>query len=289
MGQSSPLGVGASLELHPWSRGVERPPARRGSPRRLDAAQVARFDEAGFVILEDAIDPDVLREVVAELDPLERDVEADLRASEDERAFIARRGTIHFVYNPSQTSPRLQRFVSGSPFCDLAHDLLGPDVRVFWNQAVYKHGEAPRAFPCHQDNGYGFVEPEVYLTCWLALTDATEENGCPRVFPGLHRRGTFCHRYTPDGFVLSLDAREAVPVPLRAGSVLCFSSLLPHTTGPNFTNSPRKAYILQYAAADAAYLRGDPEAGPPSGREPVADLPASRQWLVLRDGRPVAV
>ena len=42
------------------------------------------------------------------------------------------------------------------------------------------------SFPWHQDNGYAFLEPQQYLTCWIALTDATRENGCPWVVPGLH-------------------------------------------------------------------------------------------------------
>ena len=35
----------------------------------------------------------------------------------------------------------------------------------------------------HQDNGYAYVHPQQYLTIWLALTDATVDNGCPWVAP----------------------------------------------------------------------------------------------------------
>ena len=76
-----------------------------------------------------------------------------------------------------------------------AADLIGPDVNLYWDQAVYKKPEKPRRFPWHQDNGYTFIEPQHYLTCWIALTDATEDNGCPWVAPGLHRSGTLAHRY----------------------------------------------------------------------------------------------
>ena len=43
-------------------------------------------------------------------------------------------------------------------------DLLGPDVRLYWDQAVYKKPETPREFPWHQDTGYVFTEPQDYLT-----------------------------------------------------------------------------------------------------------------------------
>jgi phytanoyl-CoA hydroxylase len=38
-----------------------------------------------------------------------------------------------------------------------------------------------------------------------------------------------------------------VAVTARAGSVIVFSSLTPHSTGPNRTDAVRKAYIVQYA------------------------------------------
>ena len=39
---------------------------------------------------------------------------------------------------------------------------------------------------CAQDNGYTFIEPLQYLTCWVALNDATPENGCPCTCAPLH-------------------------------------------------------------------------------------------------------
>jgi hypothetical protein len=50
-----------------------------------------------------------------------------------------------------------------------------------------------------------------------------------------------------------------------------FSSLTPHSTGRNHTDSVRKAYIVQFAPEGAVALRGDPAAGPPAAREPQDD------------------
>lgn len=271
----------SALSRHPWSRPdrpLDRPEPGDAALRRLSAAERETFARDGYLRIENAIEAEALGRLAAELDPLEAAVAADLRQRRDGRLLIARADTIHFVYNPASRSPWLRRFVSGPPFDALAHDLLGPAVRFFWDQAVYKHSAAPRAFPCHQDNGYGFLDPEGYLTCWVALTDSTVDNGCPRVFPGLHRGGTYRHRQLEDGLALPLDWRDGTPLEAPAGSVICFSSLLPHATGPNESGMVRKAYILQYTVEEAAYLRGDPEAGPPTGREPVRDLPDTRQW-----------
>ena len=73
--------------------------------------------------------------------------------------------------------------------------------------------------------------------------------------PGLHRRGTLAHRFTDNGFVCLEDPDGAVAVPARAGSIVVFSSLTPHCTGPNLTDEVRKSYILQYAVDPSMILR----------------------------------
>ena len=52
-------------------------------------------------------------------------------------------------------------------------------MRLYWDQAVYKKPDTAASFPWHQDNGYAYVEPQQYLTCWIALTDATERERLP--------------------------------------------------------------------------------------------------------------
>ena len=49
------------------------------------------------------------------------------------------------------------------------------------------------------------------------------------------------------GFQCLDDSTGAIAVEAPAGSIVVFSSLTPHRTGPNLTDSTRKAYILQYA------------------------------------------
>ena len=124
-----------------------------------------------------------------------------------------------------------------------SNDLIGPDVRLYWDQAVYKKPGTKDEFP-YQDNGYTFIEPQAYLTCWVALTDTDETNGCPCVVPGLHRNGTLHHETTDLGYEIPLDSYESITLPLKAGSIAVFSSLTPHRTGPNLSNGIRKSYIL---------------------------------------------
>jgi ectoine hydroxylase-related dioxygenase (phytanoyl-CoA dioxygenase family) len=137
----------------------------------------------------------------------------------------------------------------------------------------------------HQDNGYTYVEPQAYLTCWIAITDATPENGCVRVLPNVHRHGTLRHRNTPIGFECFGDDSRSVLAPVRAGSIVVFSSLTPHHTGRNTTDEVRKSYIVQYAPDGAEALQGDADSGPSTGRVSMDD--PQRQYFVVRDGERV--
>jgi ectoine hydroxylase-related dioxygenase (phytanoyl-CoA dioxygenase family) len=179
----------------------------------------------------------------------------------------------------------LRAFCAHPTLVGLGRDLVGPDVRVYWDQSVYKQPHSSEPVLWHQDNGYSYVEPQAYLTCWIALTDATPENGCVVVTPGAHRQGTLAHRSTPIGAECWGDDARAVEVPVRAGSIVVFTSLTPHYTARNTTDSVRKAYIVQYIPDGAVVHRPLPD-GSRGPAEPQND--ARHQFVVLRDGERVA-
>jgi phytanoyl-CoA hydroxylase len=261
-----------------------------GARLLLTEQQIGQYDRAGYFVLESALDASSVERVVTELDAFEAARVEELRANPRSphaagEPVISDAGVITFTANLAARSLSLRNFARHELFLGVAHDLVGSDVRLFWDQAVYKKPEGAREFPWHQDNGYTYVEPQGYVTCWIALTEATEDNGCPWVMPGLHRLGTLAHHWTDAGFQCEVDRAAAVPVPVPAGSVVVFSSLTPHRTGPNLTTSTRKAYILQYGSADACALRLDDETEEVV-REP-QDNP-DYQFLVLDGGQPVA-
>ena len=69
-------------------------------------------------------------------------------------------------------------------------------------------------------------------------------------------------------------------MPARAGSIVVFSSLTPHSTGPNLTDDARKAYIVQYAPDGAEVIRPRPD----GAADRIRANEASRQYEVLRGG-----
>jgi ectoine hydroxylase-related dioxygenase (phytanoyl-CoA dioxygenase family) len=227
-------------------------------------------------LLEAAFDQETVQAVMAAIDPLEAEANAALAAAGRQKVGIARADEIVFSPHLVARSPVLKCFSRHPIFQQLTRELIGPDVRLYWDQLVYKKPGTADEFPWHQDNGYTFVLPQQYLTCWVALTDATLANGCPWIIPGAHLRGTLAHRWTDLGFECLRNPKGALPLEVGAGSIAVFSSLTPHRTGPNLTDSTRKSYILQYAPEGAVMY--------PRGAEPRAADDPNWQYAILKDG-----
>ncbi len=179
-------------EPHELNRSFRWQP-HAGPFRRITDAQARAYDDDGFFVLEDAIPLDLVDRIIAEIDPIEAALEAAIREAEGSRVFIARADKLTFTVHLAQQSALLHELAGSELFADLCADLIGPDVRFYWDQAVYKKPAPDTTFPWHQDNGYAFIEPQQYLTCWIALDR--------------------CHRgeRLPDGGARPASARHAWP------------------------------------------------------------------------------
>jgi phytanoyl-CoA hydroxylase len=241
----------------------------------LSDTQLATFDAEGFCIVEGAISRHVLRQVEREIDRLERQRSDWLRNQPGRRSWISEADVLDFAPSLVAKSPLLRQFSGEHPMTDICLDLVGPDVRLYFDQAVYKSPCTPnRTLPLHQDNGYNFKRPEAYITIWIPFQDVTPANGCLSVVPGIHRLGTLQHHVTNDGFLTcDIDPDDAVAIPVRVGDLVVLSSLAPHTTAGNRTRRVRKAYLLSYVP-DGTRLRDGSK----------CDAPAT-QYQVLHSGR----
>ena len=244
----------------------------------MTPAQIRAFNDDGYFLLENAFTPAEIAAVIAAIDPFEAETDAFLRTREGGRYSISSADAITFTTHVARKSDVLRDFARHPVFKDLCHDLIGDDVRLYWDQSVYKKTQIAQEFPWHQDNGYTFIEPQQYVTCWTPLVDVDEETGCPWIAPGLHRLGTLDHWLTPIGYKCLEEVDDAAPVPAKAGDVVVFSSLAPHRTGPNLkAGSVRKAYILQYAPDGAKTTLRDGQV--------VEQNDPERQFFVLEGGR----
>lgn len=127
--------------------------------------------------------------------------------------------------------------------------LLGPNPILFQDMALVKPPFIGSEKPWHQDNAYFSVTPLTAICgVWIALDDATVENGCMHVIPGGHRLGALRHHHDRDCEIVPgrIDPAQAVPVPLRAGGALFFLGMLPHQTPPNASPARRRALQFHY-------------------------------------------
>jgi ectoine hydroxylase-related dioxygenase (phytanoyl-CoA dioxygenase family) len=243
----------------------------------LGAREFDQFDRDGGLVLRNVFTRAELAAVTDAIDPVEQS-RADALRARGGSVRISSADEITFTTHLVTVSPVLRAFAAHPAIQAICHDLIGPDVRLYWDQAVYKKPEPEREFPWHQDNGYTFIEPQQYLTLWIPLVDVDEDNGCPWIAPGRHREGTRAHWPTSVGLRCFEAVADAVPMPARAGDVVAFSSLTPHRTGPNRRpGHVRKAYILQYAPDGAV-------AWPFDGSPERQDHP-QRQFMIMSGGR----
>lgn len=272
-------------ELHRWNEGFNWRPMR-GPYRLVNEQQAAFYDENGYVVLADAVGPAVIERLIDETDRVEAERQRVLASMENGKAFIARADEISFTTHLVRKSPFIKNFYASQLFRDIAYDFVGPSVRLYWDQAVYKKPGVQKPFPWHQDNGYTFVSPQQYITAWIALNDATKNNGCMWFVPEVHTLGTVKHDLTNLGYAMYGDRPpiNAVPVECRAGTVIVLSALCPHMTGHNNTDKTRRALVAQFVEDGSYQLTPDVATGAPT-RQTVDD--ERRQFLILRDGQPI--
>ncbi len=230
--------MNAPYRIHPQNKDFTWTDAPDGGLRRVTADQKKQFDEQGYFILHGAFTEAELDTVEAAIDPLEHQHELAIRAKEEGREGISSADAITFTGEIVAIADAADRSPRTRPSRACCHDLIGPDVRLYWDQSVYKKSDKPQEFPWHQDNGYTFIEPQQYLTFWIPLVDVDVENGCPWIAPGLHKLGTLDHWVTPIGLKCLDEVEDAVPAPAKRGDA---STRAASRTAPARTSRKRRS------------------------------------------------
>ncbi|HLA38667.1 MAG TPA: phytanoyl-CoA dioxygenase family protein [Candidatus Glassbacteria bacterium] len=145
--------------------------------------------------------------------------------------------------------PVFGRMVEHSKIRGIIDCVLSPGATLFQDMALIKPSFIGVEKPWHQDNAYFKYAPlEEIMGVWIALDDATPENGCMYVIPGAHRQGPRRHFHGTDCEIVHdrIDQSQAVPIELKAGGVLFFFGMMPHRTPPNTSPQRRRAVQFHY-------------------------------------------
>ncbi len=249
-----------------------------------------QFEEQGYLVVEDVLDPERdIAPLMAEYDEVLENLVQTLYAEGkiksthsglpfDQRliAVAVESGRTHSINfdislpqsgvkhdTPMHVGPAVFNLLTSPRLLDIVESIIGPEIYV--NPVQHIRMKLPhRAIApgqedglvsksvWHQDNGVVLPEADQtnLLTVWMAITDATVENGCLQVVPFSHRDGLITHcpskggLHIPEKLFLS---EHAVPVPVRKGGILLLTNRTVHGSLDNVTEDQvRLSFDLRY-------------------------------------------
>ena len=183
---------------------------------------------------------------------------------------------IHF---PHKASPLMRTMLRHPKIVETLIALVGPDVKCMQSMLFVKNAGKPGQ-AWHQDEFYIPTRDRSLVGAWIALDDATIENGCLWMHPGSHKQGVIwpTHAHNDSRFDNSAEShgwnwpREGgVPVEVKAGAVAFFNGYTLHRSLNNTRPEGfRRALVNHYMSARSMLPWGF--GIPPQPREDFRDI-----------------
>lgn len=147
---------------------------------------------------------------------------------------------------------------------NMVEQLIGPDIAL-WNSSFFaKPANGGHATPWHQDGEYWPIKPLATCTVWIALDNATRENGCLRVIPGSHSTQRLRKHNTSDRSDITLNQEldcseyrleDAEDITLDTGQISLHDVYLVHGSEANHSNHSRRGMTLRFMPTTSVYDR----------------------------------
>ena len=214
-------------------------------PGAMTLDQVEHYNKQGYVRAFDVFPNDEIASIRSYFDDL---LEQTIAAGGDSYSI----STAHLKHG------RVYDLLTDPRIVALVRDVLGDDVIGWGSHFFCKMPHDGKAVAWHQDASYWPLTPSKAVTVWLAIDDATIENGCMKFIGGSHLFGHMTYRPSADdeGNVLNqtIDNVEQygdeVINELKAGQVSLHSDLLLHGSEANDSDNRRCALTLRYCTPD---------------------------------------
>lgn len=151
---------------------------------------------------------------------------------------------------PSDFVPTILTMPYHQKALSIAQALMGEDIQMDFDMLINKAPFTDTPTPWHQDAAYWIDMPDKRAaSCWLALDEATVDNGCMWYIPASHLKPIRPHRFAgKQGGALTCDASETegAAVELLAGSCVFHHGMTLHYSRGNTTKSQRRAFIVNF-------------------------------------------
>ena len=243
-------------------------PPGNGTPTQvLDAEQICRYENDGYLYLEDALTDRQLTDLRAVFDGWVEESRAhdgaygetfDGRPRFDvEPGHTAEVPGLRRVASPIEVSDVYLAVMRSNRALDAVAQLIGPNLRFRESKVNSKLPGTATHLKYHQDFPFGPLSNDDLITVLFHLDEVGTENGPLEVVPGSHRGpllehwhdGVFTGAVSPD---MEAQAREqAITCCGTAGSAYLMDARLLHGSAPNLSSAPRSLFIVQYHAEDA--------------------------------------
>lgn len=248
--------------LEPWTSWKDgRPAGYFDLPMADEAAEFYR--ENGFLVIENALSAEEIASLRDEATAICRGERGEVRGAAEvtpemsDEEVLRQVLCIHF---PHKISPHIHSLLGHPGFVDVLTRIIGPNVKCMQSMLFIKaSGKPGQAW--HQDEVYIPTRDRSLTGGWIAMDDATVENGCLWVIPGSHKSGTmyFQEWHGDSRFDCSEEATrfpwsndDAVPVEVKAGSIVFFNGYLLHRSLPNYASGGfRRSLVNHYMSAES--------------------------------------
>ncbi len=232
-------------------------------PKPASKAQVKSFVDDGFLAVENLVSPAELEELKADTFKLARggypcESLKPLPADMSDADALAK---ILCIHQPHYISPVMKKFAMHAKICGVLSQITAAHL-PHWDGSV-KCMQTMLFVKPPQFQGQAWHQDEIYIPtrdrsligAWIAMDDATLENGCLWVVPGSHRMGYLypqrAHNrneefdFAPESY--GFDENQQVPVVVKAGTVVFFNGYLLHRSFKNkTTDSYRRVLVSHY-------------------------------------------
>lgn len=218
------------------------------------------FDENGYYFAKGVYSPDEIKTMEHDFD---RVVDQLLKSDENVNARWGGRlmdaldggeSVIIHTHNIQSFSGVWMKAFQQDNFLDVTEAILGPDIMLHHSKLFCKPPEKGSPFPMHQDWQYFPSVKDSMIAAIIYVSEATDEMGCVRVYPGSHkelgRTGGMMGRGDNEEITDKYPIEKATVLEAEPGDVLFFSYFTLHGSMPNRSDKTRKSVLVQMLSGD---------------------------------------